>query len=236
MDGVDGSRPEVTQRATRRHSTNLTLGGAFSVFFSNLNAWLLVGAMLAALVWRGAQGSYTWWDLLIPMFFIAFQPFQEWLIHVHVLHWRPRRVFGVWLDPELCRKHRAHHRDPSNVPNIFIPRRTLLALLPLHVALWWAITPTPQLMATGLLVTFTSGVVYEWTHFIIHTTYKPRTRLYKRIFRYHRLHHFKNENYWFGVTAHSGDRLLRTLPAPRAVRTSPTARDLGGLAAAGIDR
>ncbi|MDX2168661.1 MAG: fatty acid hydroxylase family protein, partial [Deltaproteobacteria bacterium] len=51
---------------------------------------------------------------------------------------------------------------------------------------------------------------------------------YQRLWRNHRLHHFKNEHYWFGVTMLSGDRLLRTAPAVKDVETSPTARNLGG--------
>ena len=33
------------------------------------------------------------------------------------------------------------------------------------------------------------------------------------LWRNHRLHHCKNEHYWFGVTMLSGDRLLGTAPA-----------------------
>ena len=43
--------------------------------------------------------------------------------------------------------------------------------------------------------------------------------------------HFKNENYWFGVTRLRGDRLLRTGPDPATVELSPTCRELFGEAA-----
>ena len=46
--------------------------------------------------------------------------------------------------------------------------------------------------------------------------------------RNHRLHHFKNEHYWMGVTMHLGDRVLGTLASPKEVPTSPTCRDLLG--------
>ena len=45
--------------------------------------------------------------------------------------------------------------------------------------------------------------------------------------RNHRLHHFKNEHYWFGVTMLGADRLLRTAPQAEDVERSPTARTLG---------
>src|SRR5205807_1541058 len=46
------------------------------------------------------------------------------------------------------------------------------------------------------------------------------------IARRHRLHHYKNEKYWFGVTVHLADHVLRTFPQRDAVETSPTARTL----------
>ncbi|HMC69660.1 MAG TPA: fatty acid hydroxylase family protein, partial [Mycobacteriales bacterium] len=67
---------------------------------------------------------------------------------------------------------------------------------------------------------------YEWTHFLIHSTYVPRSRYYRYIWRAHRLHHYKNEKYWFGVTVHLADHVLRTFPQRDAVETSPTARTL----------
>ena len=58
-------------------------------------------------------------------------------------------------------------------------------------------------------------LVYEWTHYVIHSDYTPRTRAYKAIWRNHRLHHYKNEHYWFSVTTSgTSDRLLGTLPRP----------------------
>ena len=42
-----------------------------------------------------------------------------------------------------------------------------------------------------------------------------------------RLHHYRNENYWLGVSSNTGDRLLRTLPKHKTdVPLSETARTL----------
>jgi hypothetical protein len=73
------------------------------------------------------------------------------------------------------------------------------------------------------------GLLYEWTHYLIHSDYKPRTRAYKAVWRNHRLHHYKNEHYWFTVTTTAtADRLFGTYPDPATVETSPTAKDLHG--------
>jgi sterol desaturase/sphingolipid hydroxylase (fatty acid hydroxylase superfamily) len=69
---------------------------------------------------------------------------------------------------------------------------------------------------------------YEFVHLMVHTRYRPHTRYYRGLARHHRLHHFRNERYWLGVTSNSGDRLMRTLPADRGdVPLSDTARTLG---------
>jgi sterol desaturase/sphingolipid hydroxylase (fatty acid hydroxylase superfamily) len=79
---------------------------------------------------------------------------------------------------------------------------------------------------SAVLVSYAILATYEWTHFLIHAPYKPRGRYFKAIWRNHRLHHFKNERYWFGVTSTIGDRVIGTLPDQRSVPRSATARSL----------
>lgn len=42
----------------------------------------------------------------------------------------------------------------------------------------------------------------------------------------HRLHHYRNEHFWFGLTNDFGDRVLRTNPAKEEVPASRTARKI----------
>ena len=70
---------------------------------------------------------------------------------------------------------------------------------------------------------------YEWVHLLIHTRHRCRTRYYAALERHHRLHHYRNEHFWLGVTARSGDRLFRTMPDRREVELSATARSLDGV-------
>jgi len=61
----------------------------------------------------------------------------------------------------------------------------------------------------------------------VHSDYRPRTRAFRSVWRNHRLHHYKNEHYWFTVTtAGTADRLFGTYPEPSEVETSPTVRAL----------
>ena len=85
---------------------------------------------------------------------------------------------------------------------------------------------------TGVAVYFLLSLHYEWVHFLTHTRVRPRSAFYRRLWRNHRQHHFKNEHYWFGVTMLGGDRLLRTAPEVSAVPSSPTCRNLEARGAA----
>ena len=87
----------------------------------------------------------------------------------------------------------------------------------------WSALDTLPVMRTGRLALGH----YEWVHLIVHTRYRPKGRYYRRLARNHRLHHFRNENYWLGITSNSGDRLLNTLPKHTTdVPLSDTARTL----------
>jgi hypothetical protein len=210
-------------------SRGVTLADAAREFLRHPTPWLLAGALLAAAVARVVVGDLRWSDAVLPFVMLAAFPFVEWVIHVVVLHWRPRRIAGFTLDPILARKHREHHVDPRIVKLIFIPLQSLLGALASALIVAFVFIPRTGLGLTFLVVTFTIGLVYEWTHYLVHTDYKAKTALYRKIWRNHRLHHFKNEHYWFGVsTPGTADRVLGTYPDPRAVPASPTAKNLHG--------
>ena len=119
---------------------------------------------------------------------------------------------------------------------ILLEPREVLALLGLAVPAAVALTgllvwPLPGPMPWGALVTelFVGYVLvgmYEWTHFLIHTSHRPRSRYYRSIWTTHRLHHFKNEHYWHGITNTVADRALGTLPDQQEIERSRTARNL----------
>jgi hypothetical protein len=205
----------------------MTLSGARREFLRHRSAQVLVP--LAILTWtvRFALGGWRPVDALIPVILLALEPFTEWAIHVVLLHWKPRRMFGRRIDPLVSRKHRAHHTDPKDTDLVFVPMPVLIASVTIGAALYVLLMPTLRLGLTLMASSYTMLLAYEWTHYLIHSTYRPKTRAYRSIWRAHRLHHFRNENYWFGVTMHVADHVLRTFPEKDAVPASPTARTLG---------
>lgn len=211
-------------RAIRRGATLREMGREF---VRHPSPWMIAAVFVAALVARIAVGDWQLTDALVPLIVVATFPVTEWIIHVTVLHWRPRHLGPVTIDSELARKHRAHHTDPRDTPLVFIPPKSLTLTIVALVAIGLLAFPRLGLGLTFLLTITTLGLLYEWTHYLIHTDYKPKHALYRAIWRNHRHHHYKNEHYWFTVTTSgTADRLLGTAPDPATVPTSPTARHL----------
>lgn len=211
-----------------RARKGFTLADALRQFWKHPSPWMIGATLAAAVTARIAVGDWQLTDALVPAVMLALFPFFEWIIHVFVLHWRPKRLGPLTIDPLLAREHRAHHSDPRDVPLIFIPWKSLATwVLPLTVAVGLVAFPRLGMGLTYLVCIGTLGLVYEWTHYLIHSDYKPKTALYRAIWRNHRHHHFKNEHYWFTVTSSgTADRVLGTYPDPAAVENSPTVKKL----------
>jgi hypothetical protein len=220
----------------RRDPSMLTLGDCWRAFIGRRTPPLLGAAIVAALALRIALGNYDWRDVVVGVGVIALTPLAEWAIHVYLLHARPFRFAGRRVDLLAAREHRAHHEAPAELDGVLIPRYAVLIFIPQIAVTVWAVSFPLHLVfggnrlahaATGLLVSYVILSAYEWCHFLIHTPYRPHGRYYRSIWRGHRLHHYKNEHYWFGVTSTVGDHLLRTAPDQAEVPKSNTARTLG---------
>jgi hypothetical protein len=205
----------------------MTLGQAFRRFLRHRSPQILLTLAAGSWAVRIALGGWTVWDAVIPIVIVALEPFTEWSVHIVLLHWKPRQVRGRTIDPLVARKHRAHHRDPKDEDLVFVPVPVLLTSVTIGAVLYLTFLPTWRLGVTTMGASYTMFAVYEWTHHLIHSTYRPKGRVYRYVWRAHRLHHYRNERYWFGVTMHMADHLLRTFPDKEAVPASPTARTLG---------
>ncbi len=195
----------------------------------------LFSAVALALGLRVAQGSWSWRDIVVIAALIGVTPFAEWTIHVYLLHSRPLHIFGRKVEVLTAREHRAHHEAPGVLGGVLLPVYGVLVFLSMIALTNWALSFPVHLVlggprlanaTTGVLASFAILASYEWTHFLIHTPYRPRRRYFRAIWRNHRLHHFKNERYWFGVTSTVGDRVYGTLRDQSTVPRSATARSL----------
>jgi len=205
----------------------ISLAAALPVFLRHPSPAILAGALVAVVAARLGVGGFSAADLWPLLALAVVWPFQEWLIHVFLLHARPFTVLGRRFDLALARKHRRHHREPENLAILFIPLASYLYSLPAVALFWWAVTPRLELALTGAAGHLALALRYEWVHYLIHTRYRPRGRWFRRLWRNHRLHHFRNERHWYGVTMLAADRALGTGGDEASVAASPTCRTLG---------
>lgn len=197
------------------------------MFLRHASPWILLTTSILAVSWRLTLGAWSGWDGLIALVLFVVWPFQEWMIHVYVLHFRPRVVLGVRIDPANSRKHRRHHRDPTNIPLLFIPLHTYLLALPLVIGGSLLVLPNASLAATTIAVFLLFSLHYEWCHFLAHVPYTPKLGYYRHMCQSHCLHHFRHEQNWFGVSRTFADRVLGTAPDAAGTELSPTVKTLG---------
>ncbi len=211
-------------RAERKGAPTLQM--CVREFFSFVGPRLIAIALVGALIAKAVIGQWSWWDLAVAGGLVALWPLQEWLIHVFVLHFKPKQLGPIKVDPFVASKHRRHHADPWDLELSMTPMRAIFMILILNIAIWYGLAPTAGIAATGMLTYIALGLTYEWTHYLIHTRYRPQSKLYKHLWRNHRLHHCKNEHYWFGVSMTAADYALGTAPDQRKVETSDTCRSV----------
>lgn len=202
-----------------------TLRQAARRFVAHGSPWALAAALAVGLLGSAATGPTLGQGAVLAAV-LAAQPFVEWIIHVVVLHARPFTVAGRPVDLYQARKHRAHHAAPRDLDILLIPLRGHLAGALVVAALCLALPGAATRWALVASVAATS-LAYEWVHFLVHTDYKPRRAAYRRLYVHHRLHHYRNERYWFGVSRLGADRLLGTAPAKSDVERSDTVLTLG---------
>ncbi len=216
-------------------STDLeTKGQTLRAFVGISSAQIIAGFAAVLLVARLVVGDWSWGDLIVLVATIALTGFFEWCVHLFLLHAPTDSLRMTKLGTGVG--HRQHHLDPANMVSLLL-RASDAAIFSALFAVFAALWVVPLMFITGqaLLAPYLTGYLlaiigllhYEWTHLLVHTKYRPKSRYYKRLARNHRLHHYRNEHYWLGVTSNLGDRALRTLPRDKSdVPLSETARTL----------
>lgn len=189
---------------------------------------LLVAASTAVIVRLWLRDFEPADALAVAITIALIGPF-EWIVHRHLLHAPPTSFRARRLGTGSG--HVEHHRDPGELRWLLLswPDAALFATaIGALSALWSA--PLGFALATSpsrtVLSAWCVGLValahYEWTHLLVHTRYRCRSRYYRALTRHHRLHHHRNESYWLGVTTRSGDRLAGTMPERGSVPLSPS--------------
>jgi hypothetical protein len=227
QNSISNKNSQIRLKPTEKYrlKESLTLTQAFRLFTTQFTCWFLGAFFIFALAYRISFGHFSTVDLYTVVTALVLQPFAEWAIHVFILHLKPKKIFRFTYEPIVTKMHRLHHQDPKNLKLVFVPKIVIILLATGSILLPLRYLPRGQ--ALTLIVTIAAILLYyEWIHYLIHSSYKPKHKLYRTIWRSHRLHHFRNERYWFGVVTNVADHVLRTFPEKNEVPLSPTAKTL----------
>jgi sterol desaturase/sphingolipid hydroxylase (fatty acid hydroxylase superfamily) len=189
--------------------------------FPDISVLIILILISAGLqVWQGL----TWSAAAVFAIGLVTFMFSEYLTHRFVFHLKPPK--SPTLLKLLKRLHYDHHTDPNDLHLLFlplwysVPNLSVLTLSFYLVAGSWSLTLS---FATGLL---TMLFLYEWKHYVAHRPIKPKSRFGKWVKKMHILHHYKNENFWYGVSTPFVDVIFGTLKDEKEVEMSKTAKDL----------
>ena len=216
--------PEKSQHTA--NSNPNTFGGAIKTFLSHPSALILATLALGAFVIRSQLGPVQLAEWIAVSAIFAGWPVLEWVIHVFLLHQKPRTIFGREIDFLLPQTHRWHHADPWNLKWVFIPLHIYPLVAPLIFGLVCLLSPSLAFACTALAAYFLLALHYEWVHYLAHINWCPPLKYYQRRVSEHRWHHFRNEQHWWGVSMGLGDRLLGTAPALTDTERSANTRDI----------
>ena len=210
-------------------SRRFTLRDAFLEFIRHPSPLFLTGLFFGCWILRGTEGgALTGKEWMAIAGVLLYWPFQEWWMHRVLLHLPPIELGGRSVELDFAKKHRLHHADPTHLPLIFLPLPTVVVSLVVFSSIAgalsdWALSFIFVFMGTASF----STLLYEWTHYLTHSRYLPQTAFFKRIWKQHRWHHYKNEKYWYSFTVPHIDGWMGTGPQVSTVPKSPTARTLG---------
>ena len=222
----------VTAEVARVRGGSLAAHGR--AFAAHPTPWALAGLVAAFVGVRSFLGPPRWTDLAAFATVVALEPFIEWVVHSKVLHAKPMEVLGRPVELSAAKGHRLHHEEPTNLELVFVPPWVLVYLAPGLTLMLFGLLRPVHLAATTLATGAAVLLAYEWTHYLIHTTYRPRSRAFRRQWRHHRLHHYRNEGYWFGVSTSISDVVLGTNPRAADIPVSPTARPWAAASVQGL--
>lgn len=216
-----GFERSLTRPITPGFGPPCTLWQAWKVFCGFFwEQMLLVGVVVSGAI-RVSLAKWQWVDALVALWVAAVFPFVEYMAHRFLLHRSPQNSINRKRESLAVLVHRVHHRDPWHTDRAINPPLSVVFYAVGLPILFFPFLSPPRAM-TGVAVSWAAILWYEWVHFLIHTSHVPRNRLFARIWRNHRMHHFKNEHFWFNVSTFGVDSILGTRPDPGSVPASPS--------------
>lgn len=123
--------------------------------------------------------------------------------------------------------HYGHHEDPNYIPLVFAPILSVIILFASMFGLALLLTFNLSIATVFLFSVIIYYLHYEWMHLAHHVPgYKHIFPWSNRLKTAHQLHHYRNENYWWGITNNLGDKILGTYKTHKDVPMSKTIKNI----------
>lgn len=173
----------------------------------------------AAIAIAAYQGLRSWIGFIAGM---AVYATMEYLVHRFLMHRFPS-VF-----PMIYKGHALHHRHPNDVRHLFSAVPYDITAYGVFYLILLAVTRDWPLTAAIVAGTSLYQLYYQWMHYAAHRPIKPITPWGRWMKKKHLLHHFLDDESWYGVSHPVLDVLLGTdkakpkskrRPAPDHTRT-----------------
>ncbi|CAM4099731.1 fatty acid hydroxylase [Bacillus manliponensis] len=192
-------------------------------FFLQHDIIIMFGIMLAFFIVL-QEKLFTGTALLSLLVGIIFYTLNEYVTHRFLFHLKPPK--NPILLKLLKRLHYDHHVYPDDLRLLFLPIWYSLPLFAIWLYALYLFTGSITIVLSFGIGMIGMFLMYEWKHYIAHRPIRPITRFGRWLKKQHILHHYKNENYWFGVSNPFYDFLFGTYKEGKDVKLSETARNL----------
>jgi len=168
----------------------------------------VVGLLTVLSMWRVQLAGLCLVDVVVFLTSVVFWWFQEHILHDKALHSKVD-----WMGKEI---HRVHHEKPYFHISID-PAPLMIGWLTCVHLLLQCILPAP-LAVSATIGYAASGLLYEWSHYIVHTRVKPPNKYWKQVRDNHIKHHLVDERYWLSFTVPAVDDLFGTNPPVEEIK------------------
>lgn len=128
----------------------------------------------------------------------------EYLVHCYLLHRFPNAI------PALYRGHVKHHQHPTDIKHLFSPMWYDMVVYTAYFVVLWAAFRNLSLAMAFIAGTSLYQLYYQWMHYIAHRPVTPVTPWGKWMKKKHLLHHYLDEQSWYGVSHPAMDYLMGT--------------------------
>ena len=170
--------------------------------------------IIVLFAWKNfAIGVSTQTFVILFVSGVIFWTLFEFVLHRYVFHFFPE---GEFQERVQFLFHGVHHQFPDDKDRLVMP--VTLSLL-ITLLLFFVFNALLGDLVWGFFCGFMLGyLVYDMTHYGIHHIRTPRNAYFKRLWKHHMDHHYRDTNKAYGVSSTLWDHVFGTMQAQKRGR------------------